>query len=397
MSTAMEWTPSRKAGLTRLDDFAPRAGGRYASSRNYDFGPDKRTNVSALSPWLRRRMVSEQEVLDVVLARHPLEKSEKFVQEVYWRAYFKGWLERRPEIWRRYRRDLKEAAEALDANAGLRTAYAEAVEGRTGIDGFDDWAQELVATGWLHNHARMWFASIWIFTLRLPWVLGADFSLQHLLDADAASNTLSWRWVGGLHTRGKTYLARADNIERYTKGRFRPTGLSPIADPLEEAENPPAAPAPGGDALPDGEYLLVMTDDDLTPEVPRRGDALIMTADDCRALGAPGAVSAGFQAGAVSDASDRLGGVDHVEATDWTETLVARAKAAGVTDIVAPYAPVGWSADRLAAAEPVLQEAGVTIHMVLRDYDRAAWPYTHKGFFALKKQIPKLIGQPLLI
>ena len=61
----------------------------------------------------------------------------------------------------------------------------------TGIEGFDDWARELVDTGYMHNHARMWFASIWIFTLRLPWALGADFFLRHLLDADAASNTLS--------------------------------------------------------------------------------------------------------------------------------------------------------------------------------------------------------------
>lgn len=393
----MKWTPARDAGLARLDDFAPRAGGRYASSRNFDFGPETRTNVSALSPWLRRRMVTEQEVLDVVLARHPLEKSEKFVQEVYWRAYFKGWLERRPEIWRRYRRDLKAAAEALEGNSGLRTAYAEAIDGRTGIDGFDDWARELAATGWLHNHARMWFASIWIFTLRLPWVLGADFFLQHLVDADAASNTLSWRWVGGLHTRGKTYLARADNIERYTDGRFRPTGLSPIADPLEEAENPPAAPAPVGDAPPDGDYLLLLTDDDMTPEVPRRGDALIMTADERRALGAPGAVAAAFQAGAIADLSTRLGGVDHVEAAEWAETLLARAEGAGVSDIVTLYPPVGWAADRLAAAESALLDAGVTVHRVMRDYDRAAWPHAHKGFFALKKQIPKLIGQPLLI
>ena len=88
---------------------------------------------------------------------------------------------------------------------------------------------------------------------------------------------------------------------------------------------------------------------------------------------------------------------DHVAAADWAETLIARAEAAGVSDVVTPYPPVGWAADRLAAAEPALKEAGVTVHRALRDYDRAAWPHAHKGFFALKKQIPKLIGQPLLI
>ena len=97
----------------------------------------------------------------------------------------------------------------LAANAGLRLAFGRAVDGRTGIDGFDDWARELTATHWLHNHARMWFASIWIFTLRLPWALGADFFMRHLIDGDPASNTLSWRWVAGLHTRSKPYAARA--------------------------------------------------------------------------------------------------------------------------------------------------------------------------------------------
>ncbi len=88
-----------------------------------------------------------------------------------------------------------EGEEQLAASSGLRRAYERAVEGRTGIDGFDDWARQLVETGWLHNHTRMWFASIWIFTLRLPWALGAAFFLRHLLDGDPASNTLSWRWV----------------------------------------------------------------------------------------------------------------------------------------------------------------------------------------------------------
>ncbi len=113
------------------------------------------------------------------------------------------------------------------------------------------------SAGYLHNHARMWFASIWIFTLRLPWVLGADFFMRHLCDGDPASNTLSWRWVAGLHTRGKTYLARASNIATYTGGRFTPQDhdLAAFAPPLTEAavitrtvlalpaQIPPPAPA----------------------------------------------------------------------------------------------------------------------------------------------------------
>ncbi len=85
----------------------------------------------------------------------------------------------------------------------MRARWEQATTGRTGLACFDAWARELLDVGYLHNPARMWFASLWIFTLELPWALGADFFLRHLLDGDPASNTLSWRWVGGLQTPGK--------------------------------------------------------------------------------------------------------------------------------------------------------------------------------------------------
>ena len=68
----------------------------------------------------------------------------------------------------------------------------------------------------------MWYASIWIHTLKMPWYLGADLFLNNLLDGDPASNTLSWRWVAGIQTKGKAYLAKDWNIEKFTKNRFNP-------------------------------------------------------------------------------------------------------------------------------------------------------------------------------
>ena len=235
------FTPTRDAALARLAAFTPRMGRPYAAGRNTDYGPAAAPSTSALSPWLRRRMVLEAEAIAAAQEAHA-EAAEKFVQEVFWRSYFKGHLETRPGLWADYRRLQAEGHARLAENAGLRRAYTEAVEGRTGIDGFDDWARELVAENWLHNHARMWFASIWIFTLRLPWALGADFFMRHLLDGDPASNTLSWRWVAGLHTRGKAYAARAENIRRYTDGRYAPRGLDEDPAPLVEPE-PPAPTA----------------------------------------------------------------------------------------------------------------------------------------------------------
>ena len=150
-------------------------------------------------------------------------------------GYFKGWLEQHPTVWTAYRDDVANLVVHLCDHEGLAQRYEWAVSGQTGISCFDAWAAELVETGYLHNHSRMWFASIWIFTLKLPWQLGADFFYRHLIDGDPASNTLSWRWVGGLHTRGKTYLARPSNIEKYTEGRFAPYGqLAPSAAPLSE-------------------------------------------------------------------------------------------------------------------------------------------------------------------
>ncbi|MFM8820110.1 MAG: FAD-binding domain-containing protein, partial [Phenylobacterium sp.] len=207
--------PTREAALERLARFVPRAGRDYAQGRNLDPGPGRPGAVSQLSPYLRHRVITEAEVVEAVLARHGPAEAEKFIQEVVWRTYWKGWLEMRPAVWTRF---LEARDRVRDDFVGLKT-LTEAEAGRTGVEGFDDWARELVQTGYLHNHARMWFASIWIFTLRLPWALGADFFLRHLIDADPASNTLSWRWVAGLQTPGKTYLATRENIARFTEGR----------------------------------------------------------------------------------------------------------------------------------------------------------------------------------
>ena len=219
-STIPVFVATRAEALRRLDLFLPRAGRAYAEGRNSDGGPGAERSVSALSPYLRYRLLTEREVIAAVLDRHGPQTADKFVSEVLWRTYFKGWLELRPAAWTRFLAARDAGRDAMARSGGLARAVAAAEEGRTGIEGFDDWARELVDHGYLHNHTRMWFASIWIFTLRLPWALGADFFLRHLVDADPASNTLSWRWVAGLQTPGKTYLATADNIARYTSGRF---------------------------------------------------------------------------------------------------------------------------------------------------------------------------------
>jgi len=394
----VDFPPSRDAALARLAEFLPRAGRAYAGRRNHDL-PGHR-DVSRLSPYVRHRVLTEEEVLAAALQRHSPEAAEKFVQEVFWRTYWKGWLEMRPGVWGAYRQGVAAALDRVAVEGGLRRGWEAACEGRTGIDGFDHWAQELVETGYMHNHARMWFASIWVFTLRLPWELGADFFLRHLLDGDAASNTLSWRWVAGLHTAGKTYLARADNIASYTEGRFKPEGLAKVAPPL-----PPDGPfarvaLPRGDALrPAAGQGLLLTEDDLSPDwLLDAGVAPVATAVVQATAGrSPLNVApevATFTGALVDDLvvreGTRLGPVARVadvrDVVDW-------ARKARLAEVVLPHVPVGPAADVLAGLGRALSDAGIRLIRPLRPYDAAAWPHATHGFFRFREAIPGLLGQ----
>jgi deoxyribodipyrimidine photo-lyase len=380
--------PTRAAALERLAAFAPRMGRAYAAGRNHDPGPGARRDVSLLSPHIRHRLLTEQEVVAVALARHSPQAAEKFIQEVFWRSYWKGWLEQRPSVWMRY------IAERDHALAAPPPGLDSALRGQTGIDCFDAWVGELVETGWLHNHARMWFASIWIFTLRLPWTLGADLFLRHLLDADAASNTLSWRWVAGMQTRGKHYVARAENIARYTEGRFDPRGqLNEDPAPLDDGAAPPPAPLAAASPPPDGPALLLLHEDDLNPESLDLGRAKLVAVAGValpRArspLGcAPGA--AAFTEAALDDAILRAGAHFGVPArrVDITE-IAGVATHHGARVVIMPHAPVGWTAQALA---PLHAARGTALHVVRRDWDSQCWPHATKGFFAFREQIPRI-------
>lgn len=391
----LEFPPTRAEGLARLEAFLPRAGWRYASHRNADPGPERRGDTSLLSPFVRRRMVSEREIVETVLASEGLKRADKFIQEVCWRTYWKGWLEARPEVWSSFLGGRDVARDALSAGAAETFAQAEA--GTTGIEGFDDWARELVETGWLHNHARMWFSSIWIFTLRLPWQLGADFFLRHLVDADPASNTLSWRWTAGLQTKGKTYLATSQNIARYTEGRFEPKGLATRAEPLEE---PPLAPARGlrpSPDLPEGPALLLVTDEDLSPDWMARpfAGAIVAGGVDVGQLGPRGDVAARFAAGALDDAAARLreGDLDVTRVDEIAAApIIAAAARAGVDVVVTPYAPVGLTASMLDTLETDLADAGLALVRPRRSWDDAFWPHATRGYSQLRNAIPQSLA-----
>jgi deoxyribodipyrimidine photo-lyase len=244
----------------------------------------------------------------------------------------------------------------------------------------------------------MWFASIWIFTLQLPWQLGADFFLRHLWDGDPAPNTLSWRWVAGLQTVGKTYLARASNITKYTDGRFFPKGLAkeaaPVSDKRFHIKLLPVNQIHYNPTLPS---LLVLHDEDshLGPMITEfqtiLGSVRISTAANITPFEISENV-AQFVNALMQEQdkrwSDRLGSIKSVSTVD---DIVNEALRLGVKQIISPYAAVGPAQ----AMQDSLQEAtafcAISITRLLNPYDLICWPHATHGFFRFKEHIPQFV------
>lgn len=367
---------TRAAALERLERFVPRAGRAYGARRNLVDPDGDHGNVSRLSAALRRRLIGEDEVVRAVLAAHRFDKCEKFLAEVFWRTYWKGWLEQRPGVWTGYLADV----EAFQPG----TAVAEAIAGRTGIDAFDHWARELAETGYLHNWARMQVASIWTFTLGLPWQLGAQWFFERLIDADPASNTLSWRWVAGLHTPGKTYLADADRIAAMTGGRFRPDGLATMPRIPDGSAHPPRTPLRAASAPdPTLPTLVLVTPEDCSLEtvLPTLDVRAVAVADDL--------ARNAWDRTAQQDAAARAAA--HWQCPTGVGDIASIAAQHGCTQVVTAFAPTGPVATALEALRGQLSAQGIVLAEHQREWDRVCWPHCGKGFFNLKSKIPHLL------
>ena len=404
--------PGRAAGLSRLAEFLPRAGRDYQTYRNYDYGPGRHFNVSRLSPYLSTRLIRETEVLEDTLRQYSKQEAYKFVQEIFWRGYWKGWLEQRPQLWESYWEVLPSSLEQLNEDPQAKKNYLAACLGETGIQIYDSWVRELVETGYLHNHARMWFASIWIFTLKLPWELGADFFYRHLIDGDPASNTLGWRWVAGLHTKGKTYLASPSNIIKYASKRLDPTpfnseGLDqlntrgfPIEDVIpasslrftslfhqEKPEFNNKTPRCG----------FLINESDLSAEIPKEIHHLA-------ALGPASRSPIGLSSVPVEDFLEQsmrqtLGSVKSLSSYDVnietdpqsTKGVVSWAKTNKLTSVVTTYAPVGPARTALTEIQKQLKQHEIPVSFICDEYDQAVWPHTARGFFQLNREIDDIL------
>lgn len=385
---------TREAALARLAEFAARAP-RYAAERNrVERG---HANVSRLSAAIRHRLITEAEVVEEVMRRHPFHAGEKFVQEVLWRNYWKGWLEMRPRVWERYRES---------ARAGMDETCMRVADGLSGAGVMDHFARELRETGYLHNHARMWWASFWIHHCGLPWELGARHFFAHLLDADPASNTLGWRWVAGLQTRGKAYVATEQNIRKFctpdlleSAGGIGLTAHASAQVPEDDGagNGAPEAPATHASEAEDTNVptALLLHDEDLCLEVgatARLRPAVVLQLLP-EAAPAETPARARWLEAARSDAARRAH--DHfrceVRQCGTREDLRHTCQSQGVARLVMMEPFVGPLHDELRTLPDELAAVGMRVERLRRRWDTELLPHASRGFFPFWNQVaPRL-------
>ena len=365
--------------MTSLENFINNGAVNYSSKRNYDFGPNERGNVSCLSPYISHRLLDEYEISKKVLGKYPYQKVEKYIQEIFWRVYWKGWLELRPKVWSDFLEDLE--------NIDNSNEYEKAINGETNISCFDDWVKELKDNNYLHNHTRMWFASIWIFTLKLPWQKGAEFFLKELYDGDAASNTLSWRWIAGIQTKGKNYVAQNWNISKFSNNKYEDLKLNenpqPILDqreykifPLNIKENEKKADK------------LIFFENELNSEIFDKNKykkiyyILLSNEERCVRLGNK---VLDYKKSLIKNKIKNSNlKIEFINGNKFIE-LSSNEK---YFDIIYPC--VG---ENMSFLKRVVKKNNLIINYLAREEDKFCWQFSNKGYFNFKSNIPKILSQ----
>ena len=377
----MNFGTSRASAIENLNRFVDQNLFEYSKLRNFDYGPDNRSNISCLSPYITHGVISELEVIKKSLNKFSFSKNEKFIQEVLWRTYWKGWLELRPNVWTDYLNELKKIREEFKDNQN----YKNAIEGNTNIECFNEWIKELKETNYLHNHARMWFASIWIFTLDLPWQLGAEFFMKHLYDGDAASNTLGWRWVAGIQTQGKNYLASEWNIKKFTNNRFSNIKLNENAPPKTSDKTYAASKLEFNSPQNLEEKNLLIFENNLSFEISDFKDQkfkkvfLISNKNENRTIELSEKLVK-FKSQLIEDQKKRLEEKSiNTEIIDLSEIQNINETSYGL------YPTVGENLD-------FINTNNLKIEFLYRKLDQFSWQYCNKGFFNFKNYIPKIIS-----
>ena len=376
----MMFEASRVKAVDKLNHFIENNLLEYSKLRNFDLGTSNRSNISCLSPYITHGIINELEVIDKSLKKFSFQKNEKFIQEVLWRVYWKGWLELRPNVWSDYLMELDNLRDEYKSNH----SYLRAIEGKTDIECFNQWIIELKENNYLHNHARMWFASIWIFTLELPWQLGAEFFMKHLYDGDAASNTLGWRWVAGVQTQGKHYLASEWNIKKFTNNRFQNIKLNENAPPKISGKSFPMIKQEFNNPQNLEEKNLLIFENNLSFEITDFKENrfkkiyIISNRNENRSIKLSEKLVK-FKSLLMKDQEQRL----KDKSIDCEVVDVSEIK--NIENYYGLYPTVGENLD-------YLNSNNLKIDFLYRNLDQLAWQYCNKGFFNFKNYIPKIIS-----
>ncbi len=372
----MKFEISRDGALKQLDAFISSELANYSFKRNFDLGPKDKSNVSCLSPYISHRLITEYEVAKTVLAKFPYQKVEKYIQEIFWRVYWKGWLELRPQVWTDFLEDLKGLKE--DDN------YKKAINGETQIECFNDWVKELKENNYLHNHTRMWFASIWIFTLNLPWQKGAEFFMKHLYDGDAASNTLSWRWVAGLQTKGKHYVAQSWNISKFTNNKYKNVKLNENPSPITDRREYKLSSLEINKEDLESDTLIFFESEQNIETLnlkDYRNIYCVFLNNEKRKIKFDEKVI-NFKKKIIEDQVNRFSNIKIIDEINFDKYTNE------IKDLDIIYPSIG---ENLSFLKSIKKKKNLNYNFIVRDGDEFCWQFSNKGYFNFKSNISKII------
>jgi len=375
----MNFKTSRIEALEVLEKYIDKDIANYTTLRNFDLGPNERKNISCLSPYITHRLISEFEVAKKVLSKHPYQNVEKYIQEIFWRVYWKGWLELRPKVWEDFIEDLK--------NIDNSNEYERAINGKTDMICFNDWVKELKENNYLHNHTRMWFASIWIFTLKLPWQKGAEFFLRELYDGDAASNTLSWRWVAGIQTKGKNYIAQNWNINKFTNNKYKDLKLNENPLPITDQREYKISPINNSNNETKSDRL-VFFENELDFKIFNIDSYkiiyCILLSNEERQVKLGNKVLEYKKNLIKNQIQNSDLKIEFIEGNKFIELLGNEKN----LDVI--YPSVG---ENMSFLKKMMKKNNLMINYLIRDEDKYCWQFSNKGYFNFKLNIPKILSQ----
>lgn len=190
----------------KLNNIKPVA---YCKNRNFIEG-----DVTRLSPYIRHGIITLKQVMQKALEKEPeFSRIEKFIQELAWRDFWQRIYEEDPsKIWN----NIEDYKTGFSENDYADELPEDIKKGETGTAIIDAFLQELIKTGYIHNHGRMYVASYICHFRKVKWQAGAKFFLSNLLDGDSASNNLSFQWVASTFSN-KPYIFNLENAQKYCK------------------------------------------------------------------------------------------------------------------------------------------------------------------------------------